>query len=123
MTGWVLCVIPLLAAGLGYLLLHLPEINRALWHSGSRQAHLLASALDGHRYLMATVDALGIALVALSLAGSLYILTGLARRLAVAGLRWSASRPARRALAAVAGLAVLAVLAVAWTAQGQFHGW
>ena len=94
-TGWVLCVVPLLAVGLGYLLLHLPEINRALWHSGSRQAHLLASALDGHRYLMATVDALGIALVALSLAGWLYILTGLARRLAVAGLRWSAGRPAR----------------------------
>jgi putative peptide zinc metalloprotease protein len=122
-TGWVLCIIPLLAVGLGYLLLHLPEINRALWHSGSRQAHLLASALDGHRYLMATVDALGIALVALSLAGSLYILTGLARRLAVAGLRWSAGRPARGVLATVAGLAVLAALAVTWTAQGQFHGW
>src|SRR6202034_3545900 len=28
-TGWVLCVIPLLAAALGFLLLKLPEINRA----------------------------------------------------------------------------------------------
>ena len=72
---------------------------------------------------MAAVDALGIALVALSLAGSLYILTGLARRLAITGLRWSAGQPARRMLAAVAGLAVLAALAVTWTAQGQFHGW
>jgi putative peptide zinc metalloprotease protein len=122
-TGWVLCVIPLLAAGLGYLLLNLPGINRALWHSGSRQAHLLATALDGHRYPMAAIDALGIALVALSLAGSLYILTGLARRLAVAGLRWSAGQWARRAVAAVAGLALLAALAGTWAAQGQFHGW
>jgi putative peptide zinc metalloprotease protein len=122
-TGWVVCVIPLLAVGLGYLLMHLPEINRALWQSGSRQAHLMASALDGHRYPIAAVDALSIALVALSLAGTLYILTGLARRFAVAGLRWSAGRPARRVLAAAAGLAVLAALAVTWTAQGQFHGW
>ena len=93
MTGWVLCVIPLLTVSLGYLVLHLPQINRALWHSGSRQAHLLSTALDGHRYPMAALDALGIALVALSLAGSLYILIGLARRLALAGLRWS-GRPA-----------------------------
>jgi putative peptide zinc metalloprotease protein len=122
-TGWVLCVIPLLAAGLGYLVLHLPQINRALWHSGSRQAHLLSSALDGHRYALAAVDALGIALVALSLAGSCYILIGLARRLTTAGLRWSAGQPARRVLATVAGLAGLAALAAAWTTQGQFHGW
>ena len=34
-TGWVLCVIPLLMFGLGYLLLYLPEVNRALWRSAS----------------------------------------------------------------------------------------
>ena len=62
----------------------------------------------GHRYAMAAVDAIGIALVTLSLAGSLYIVTGLARRLTALGLRWSAGRPARRLLAGAAGLAVLA---------------
>jgi putative peptide zinc metalloprotease protein len=61
--------------------------------------------------------------VALSLAGSLYILTGLTRRAVTSGLRWSAGRPLRRLLAAVAGLAALAVLAITWAAQGQFHGW
>ena len=44
MTGWVLCVIPLLTVGFGYLLLHLPQINRALWHSASRQARLMSAA-------------------------------------------------------------------------------
>ena len=34
-TGWVLCVLPLLSVGLAYLLLHLPGINRALWHAGN----------------------------------------------------------------------------------------
>ena len=66
---------------------------------------------------------LGIALLALSLAGTLYIVTGLARRLAIAGLRWSAGQPGRRILAAVASLAGLAALAAIWAMQGQLHGW
>jgi hypothetical protein len=83
----------------------------------------MAAAVTGHRYAMAAVDAFGLALVALSFAGSLYLLAGLARRLAALGLSWSAGRPARRLLAAAAGLAVLAGLAAFWTTQGQLRGW
>ncbi len=122
-TAWVLCVIPLLTFSIGYLLLYLPQINRALWRSASRQAHLASSAVAGHGYAMAAVDAIGFALLALSLAGSLYIVIGLARRLAAAGLRWSAGRRARRLLVAVSGLACLTTLVTFWNAQGQFHGW
>ena len=49
-------------------------------------------------------SAIGVALVALSLAGSLYIVTGLAR-------------------AAAAGLVALTGFAAFWTLQGQFRGW
>ena len=122
MTGWVLCVIPLLTFTLGYLLLYLPQVNRALWRSARLQAQLMPAAVAGHRYAVAAADAIGIALVALSLAGSLYIVTGLARRLtpsAAAGRR----PPARRLLTAAAGLAVLTGLAAFWTTQGQFRGW
>ena len=35
-TAWVLCVIPLLLFTIGYLLLHLPAFERALWHSEPR---------------------------------------------------------------------------------------
>ena len=122
-TAWVLFVIPLLTFGIGYLVLYLPAVNRALWNSASLQAHLMTAAVHGHRYAMAAVDAIGIALVTLSLAGSLYVVTGLARRLTVLGRRWSAGRPARRLLAGAAGLAVLAGLAAFWTLQGQFRGW
>jgi putative peptide zinc metalloprotease protein len=122
-TGWVVCVMPLLAAGIGFLLLRLPQVDRALWRSASLQAHLTATAAAGHHYAMAAVNAVGAALIAMSLAGSLYIVSGLARRSAIAGRRWSAGRPARRLLAAVAGLAVLAALAVFWIRQGQFHDW
>ena len=122
-TTWVLCVIPLLMLSIGYLVLYLPAINRALWRSASLQAHLMTAAVHGHRYAMAAVDAIGIALVTLSLAGSLYVVTGLARRLTALGRRWSAGRPARRLLAGAARLAVLAGLAAFWILQGQFRGW
>jgi putative peptide zinc metalloprotease protein len=122
-TAWVVCVIPLLTFSIGYFLLYLPQVNRALWRSASLQAHLMTAAVAGHRYAMAAVDAIGIALVALSLAGSLYLVTGLARRLTLVGLRWSAGCPGRRLLAGMAGLAALAGLAAFWTMQGQFRGW
>jgi putative peptide zinc metalloprotease protein len=122
-TGWVVCVIPLLTCIMGYLLLYLPQVNRALWRSASLQAHLMTAAVGGHRYALAATDAVGLALVALSLAGSLYIVVGLARRVAGLGRRWSADRPGRRLLAAGAGLAVMAALAAFWTIQGQFLGW
>ena len=62
-------------------------------------------------------------MLALSLAGSLYITAGLVRRLAAMGLRWSAGHPGRRVLVTVAGLACLAGLASFWALQGQFRGW
>ena len=122
-TGWVLCVLPLLSAGLGYLVLHLPGINRDLWRAGSWQAHLMSAAVVAHSYAMAVIDAVGFALLALSFAGSLYITIGLARRLTSAGLRWSAGRRGRRLLLAVASVAFLMGLASLWTVQGQFRGW
>jgi putative peptide zinc metalloprotease protein len=122
-TGWVVCVIPLLMAGLGYLLLYFPQVNRALWRSGSEQAQLAASAAAGHHYALGAVDAIGVSLVTLSIAGSVYIVIGLARRLTAAGLRWSAGRPRRRLLAAAAGLACLTALAAFWTLHGLFRGW
>ncbi len=61
-TVWVLCVIPLLALIMGYLMLHLPEVNRALWQSASHAARLAGGAFTGHRYAAATADALGVGL-------------------------------------------------------------
>jgi putative peptide zinc metalloprotease protein len=122
-TGWVLCVVPLLVFILGDLMLHLPQTDRALWRSASLQGHLMAGAVAGHRYALAALDAIGAALVALSLAGSLYIVIRLARRAATAGLRWSAGRPARRRRLAAAALACMTGLAAFWTIEGQFRGW
>ncbi len=122
-TGWVLCVIPLLLFTTGYLLLYLPGVDRALWRSTRMQAHLMSAAVAGHHYAVAAADAIGAVLVILPGAGSLYIVIGLARRVATLGRRWSAGRPARRLVAAAAGLAVLTGLAAFWTVQGQFRGW
>ncbi len=96
-TTWVLLVIPLLTLTMGYLLLRLPQINRALFRAASEQAHLATAALAAHRYAAAAVSSAGVTLAALSVAGSVYIVSGMARR--------------------------AAALAVVWVAQGQFRGW
>ena len=122
-TVWVLCVVPLLTLTLGYLLLHLPEINRALWQSASHAARLAGGAFTAHRYAAAVADAIGMGLALLSIAGSLYIAVGLVRRAVALGRRWSAGRPRRRVLAFLAAAACVVPLSVFWLVQGQFSGW
>jgi len=122
-TSWVLCVIPLLTFMLGYLLAFLPQINRALWRSATDQVNHMTSAIGGHHYGVAALTVLGAALAALPIAGSVYIVTGLTRRVAGLGVRWSARRPGRQVLAGAAGLACLAALAAFWITRGQFRGW
>jgi putative peptide zinc metalloprotease protein len=122
-TGWVVCVIPLLTIGIGYLLLCLPQIDRALWRSADAQARQASSALAAQHYAAAAIDAIGVGLAALTAAGSLYVVAGLARRTAAIGLRWSAGRPARRVLAVVAAAALAVSLAALWASQGQFGDW
>jgi len=122
-TVWVLCVIPMLVLLLGYMVLHLPEINRALWQSASQTARLAGGALAGRQYAAAAADALGAALALLSIAGTLYITWGLVRRAVAFGLRWSAGRPRRRLLAVLAGVACAVPLSVIWLVQGQFSDW
>ena len=68
MTGWVLCVIPLLMLSHGVPPAAPAPVDRALWRSASLQAHLMSAAVAGHHYALAAVDAIGVALVALSLA-------------------------------------------------------
>ena len=122
-TSWVLCVIPLLTFMLGYLLAFLPQINRALWHSATQQVNQMTSAIGGHHYGVAALTVLGAALAALPIAGSVYIVAGLARRVATMGVRWSARRPGRQVLACAAGTACLAVLVAFWITRGEFRGW
>jgi hypothetical protein len=83
----------------------------------------MATAVDGCHYAVAAVDAIGVALAALPIAGSLYIVTGLARRAAIMGLRWPAGRPIRRLLVTVAAVTCVVSLAVLWAIQGQFRNW
>jgi putative peptide zinc metalloprotease protein len=122
-TAWVLCVIPLLAFTMAYLMVYLPDINRALWHSASHTAHLASVAVSGHRYASAAADAIGAGLVLMSIAGSLYVAVGLVRRAVAFGRRWSAGRPRRRLAAFFVGLAAAVSLSVVWLVQGEFSDW
>ena len=122
-TTWVLILIPALAALSGYLLLHLPAIDRALWHATATQAHTTATALTAGHYAAAAVAAISVTLAAITGGGSLYLIAAAARRAAAAAPRWTAGHPARRLLAIAAVAACVTALALYWTAQNQFHGW
>jgi putative peptide zinc metalloprotease protein len=122
-TVWVLCVIPMLVLMLGFLVLHLPEVNRALWQSASHAARLGGGALAGHRYAEAAADGLGLALALLSIAGMLYVVWGLVRRAFAFGRRWSAGRPRRRLLVVIAGVVCAVPVSLFWLVQGQFSDW
>jgi putative peptide zinc metalloprotease protein len=120
-TAWVLCLLPVLAATLGYLLLHLPAIDRALWHAAAAQARATAAAAG--RYPAAAVAAISVTLAAGTGGGSLYLIAATARRAVTATAHWTAGHPARGLLAILAAAACLTALALYWTAQNQFHGW
>jgi putative peptide zinc metalloprotease protein len=122
-TAWVLCVIPLLAFTMGYLLLYLPEFNRSLWLSVSNAGHLVVGDMFGRRYAAAVLDAIGGALAALSSAGSAYVVIGLTRRAVGLVRRWTAGRPRRRFIAVVVAIACAVPLVLFWTAHGQFSDW
>jgi putative peptide zinc metalloprotease protein len=122
-TGWVLCVIPLLTLIFGYLLLHLPATLRDLWHSASYAMSLTAEGFTRGQYATAGVDALSVLLALLTIAGSLFIATGLVRRGVAWGLRWSVGNPRRRVVAVLAGVACVVLFVTYWVAQGEFSGW
>ncbi len=122
-TAWVLTVIPLLTCTLGYLMLFLPSVNRALWHSAAHAGHLAAAALAGHQYAASAASAVGAALAVVSIAGMVYVTAGLLRRAVSFGARWSAGRPVRRLAAVLAGIACAGPLAFFWLVQGEFRDW
>jgi len=122
-TAWVLCVIPLLAFTMGYLLLYLPAFNRSLWLSVSNAGHLVAGDVAGRQYAAAALDAIGGAMAALSSAGSVYVAIGLTRRAAGIARRWTARHPGRRPVAVAAAIACAVSLVLFWTLHGQFRNW
>jgi hypothetical protein len=69
------------------------------------------------------VDATGGVLALASMAGSLYVVAGLLRRVASAGTRWPAGRSSPRLTAAAAVLGCLLPLSLFWLFQGQFRDW
>lgn len=117
-TGWVVCVVPLLTLTLGYLVLHFPAASRALGQSAAHAARLTIAAVAGHHYAAAAADMVGAALAAVSMAGSLFVMAGLLRRAVTLSARWSAGRPRRRLLTVLAGAACAAALLCYWVTSG-----
>jgi hypothetical protein len=72
---------------------------------------------------VAAVDAISAGMALLSIAGSLFVTSGLTRRGISAGAKWSAGRPRRRLVAVLAGAVLVGLLATFWVTRGEFSGW
>ena len=122
-TCWTALTVPLLVVNLGYLALHLPRIDGALWESARLQAAAATKAIAAGSSAQAALDLVGVGLLALSLAGMLYLTTGIARQAIGLGRHWVSGRTKRRPIAAGIALLLVTGLVAYWTSHHEFSNW
>lgn len=120
-SGWVLVVVPVLVAILGYLVLFLPRLAATAWDSMGRQwdlAHTYWGEGDPAGVIVAVIS---IGLVALPVIGISYLFWRLASRTATRVWRATDGRPLPRAASILAAGAIAGVLAWAWWPGDQYQ--
>jgi putative peptide zinc metalloprotease protein len=113
-TAWLVITIPVLAANLVLLVVHLPRILTTAVASLQTQLEVLGAAVGAGAWPVAAVTVISAFLIALPIAGIAIIFTRLGRRLGGGGVRWASARPASRVPAASLGCLGLAAL-LGWT--------
>jgi putative peptide zinc metalloprotease protein len=116
-TVWVLVIVPVLLSMALSAILLLPKLAASTWESGSH----IVSAMpdDGVVDLVASVVRL--CALALPVIGSVLMAQRLVRSTGGKAWRWSAGRPARKALVAAATAGLVGLLAWAWWPAGQYQ--
>jgi putative peptide zinc metalloprotease protein len=120
-TAWVLLVVPVLLALLTLAVLLLPRIAATAWDSIGRQADALAANWSGGDFASVAVGVLSIAGISLPVAGTVYILTRVARRAAGGTWRATADNPALRTAATLGAVTLLGGLVWAWWPGEQYR--
>ncbi|MCV2487932.1 hypothetical protein OF117_01035 [Geodermatophilus sp. YIM 151500] len=113
-AGWVLVVVPLMAAVLLLMVLALPRLLASAWASLREQAALLSSAAGDGDILGVLARALAMVALVVPLLGLGYVVVRLVRRSAAALWRRAGASPARRALVVALVASLVAVAGWAW---------
>ncbi|WP_431681355.1 hypothetical protein [Kitasatospora sp. KL5] len=113
-TAWVVTMVPLLAAQIGYVLWNLPRLVRTGVRSFGDQISGAASAAAEGAPASAALGVIGAVMLLLPTVGLLYLTVKLARRGGQALARAHRSRRGRAVLLLVAAACTGALLALAW---------
>lgn len=118
-TVWVLVTVPLLLISMVLMVISLPRLLGTAWASLQHQQALLSGSFSNGDFADAAVRVLAIAVVALPILGTAYMLFRLARQLGV--WLWAKTKGKRlqRGTAMAAIAAVAAGLAWAWWPAGD----
>jgi putative peptide zinc metalloprotease protein len=120
-TGWVLVVVPLLAALLVLIVLVLPRVVATAWDSLGLHWQAVETHWAQTNVPAVTVALFSMIIVALPAVGIPYLLVRVARRITGWAWRATAGRPPLRAGAALAGAVVVAGVAWSWWPDDRYR--
>ena len=113
-TAWVIVVIPLLIGMITMAVLALPRLLGSAWAGLNKQQDVLATAWADGDMVQATARVLAMIAIVIPMAGLLYLLFRMARKIVSTVWQGTAGKPLRRMLVGVIGAAAVAGIAYAW---------
>jgi len=118
-TVWVIVVVPLLIGMLALAVLALPRLLGSAWAALNKQQDVLATAWADGDVVQAIARVLAMVAIVIPMAGIIYLLVRVARRVVSGAWRGTSGKPLQRAVVGVLGAAALAGIAYAWFPNGD----
>jgi putative peptide zinc metalloprotease protein len=116
---WVIVVVPLLIATLVLAVLALPRLIGSAWAGLDKQQDILATAWTDGDMVQAIARVLAMIAIVIPMAGIIYMLARMARRIVSTAWNGTTGKPLQRTLVGVLGAAALAAIAYAWFPNGD----
>jgi putative peptide zinc metalloprotease protein len=113
-TAWVIVVVPLLLGMIALAVLALPRLIGSAWAGLNKQQDVLAVAWAEGDVVQGVARVLAMIAIIIPMAGVIYLLVRMARRIVSTAWQGTKGKPLRRMLAGLVGAAALAGIAYAW---------
>lgn len=118
-SAWVIVVVPLLLGMMALAVLALPRLIGSAWAGLNKQQDVLSAAMADGDFVQAIARVLGMVAIVIPMAGLIYMLFRIARRIVTTAWKGTSGRPTMRLLAGLAGALALAGIAYAWWPQAD----
>ena len=113
-TAWVIVVVPLLLGMITLAVLALPRLIGSAWAGLTKQHDVLLTAWADGDMVQAVARVLAMIAIVIPMAGLIYLLVRVVRRIVATAWQGTEGRPVRRVLAGLLGAAALAGILAAW---------